>query len=87
MALSGRGRAAGQCPLSGLKQTLQFVGVTSAYDPEPTSGGGAGLQRLPESGSTHKRSERLGPSGGDPEDGDSCAHTFSSITAALKARG
>jgi hypothetical protein len=36
MALSGHGRAAHQCPFSGVKQTSQFKDVTSAFDPKQT---------------------------------------------------
>jgi hypothetical protein len=34
MALSRHRKAADQCPLSGVKRTSQFMGVTSASDPK-----------------------------------------------------
>jgi hypothetical protein len=37
MALSRHRKAADQCPLSGVKQTLQFMSVMSASDPKRTS--------------------------------------------------
>jgi hypothetical protein len=36
MALRGCAKAPDQCPLSGVKQTSQFIGVMSAFDPKQT---------------------------------------------------